>query len=75
LIKNFVKDKPHIYMLCNKAGTSANISGLKREIAKFVREPEIATVNLDEIFSYLSGKTKEKLVVVLDEFSLSCRKR
>jgi AAA+ ATPase superfamily predicted ATPase len=69
LIKNFVKDKPHIYMLCNKAGTSANISGLKREIAKFVREPEIATGNLDEIFSYLSGKTKDKLVVVLDEFS------
>ena len=69
LIKNFVLDKPHIYMLCNKAGTSANISGLKREIAKFVREPEIATVNLDEIFFYLSEKTKDKLVVVLDEFS------
>ena len=55
-------------MLCNKAGTSANISGLKREIAKFVREPEIATVNLDDFF-YLSEKTKDKLVVVLDEFS------
>ncbi|HEX7627663.1 MAG TPA: ATP-binding protein, partial [Candidatus Methanoperedens sp.] len=69
LIKNFVKDKPHIYMMCNKAGTSANISGLKREIAKFVREPEIATGNLEEIFSYLSEKTNDKLIVVLDEFS------
>lgn len=69
LIKNFVKDKPHIYMMCNKAGTSANISGLKREIAKFVHEPEIATGNLEEIFSYLSEKTENKLVVVLDEFS------
>ncbi len=69
LIKNFIKDKPHIYMLCNKAGTSANISGFKREVAKFVREPEIASGNLEEIFSYLSEKAKDKLVIVLDEFS------
>lgn len=69
LIKNFVKDKPHIYMLCNKAGTSANVSKFKQEVAKFLREPEIASGDIEEIFSYLVPKAKDKLVVVLDEFS------
>jgi len=69
LIKNFVKDKPHIYMLCSKAGTSANVLRFKQEVAKFLHEPVIASENLEEIFSYLVPKAKEKLVVVLDEFS------
>lgn len=69
LIKNFAKHKPHIYMLCNKAGTSANITRFKREVAKYLKEPEIASVDIDEIFSHLVQKTKEKLIVVLDEFS------
>lgn len=69
LIKNFVKDKPHIYMLCNKAGTGTNITRFKREVAKYLSEPEIATEELEEIFSHLVQKTKDKLVVVLDEFS------
>ena len=25
LLKNFVNDKPHVYFLCNKTGTSTNI--------------------------------------------------
>ncbi len=69
LIKKFVKDKPHIYFLCNKTGTSANISRFRQQMAKFLSEPEIATENLEEIFSYLVSRTKEKLVVVFDEFS------
>lgn len=69
LIKNFARGKPHIYMLCNKAGTSANIKRFKQEIAKSLKEPEIATENLEEIFSYLVTKANGRLVVVLDEFS------
>ena len=69
LIKNFVKDKPHIYMLCNKAGTSANVSRFKQVVSKFLREPEIASVDLEQIFSYLVPKAKDKIVVILDEFS------
>jgi AAA+ ATPase superfamily predicted ATPase len=69
LNKNFIQNKPHIYMLCNKAGTAANVSRFKQEIAKLLNEPVIATGDLEEIFSYLVPKAKEKLVVVLDEFS------
>ncbi len=69
LIKNFIKNKPHIYMLCNKGGTAANVLRFKQEVAKFLHEPVITSENLEEIFSYLVPKAKEKLVVVLDEFS------
>ena len=69
LIKNFIKNKPHIYMLCNKAGTAANVSRFKQEVSKLLDEPVIATGDIEEIFSYLVPKAKEKLVVVLDEFS------
>jgi len=69
LIKNFVSNKLHIYMLCNKAGTLSNILKFKKEIAKFVKEPEIASENIEEIFSYLVKKVNQKVIVVLDEFS------
>jgi len=74
LIKNFVSNKPHIYMLCNKAGTPSNILKIKKEIAKFVQEPEIASENIEEIFSYLVKKVNQKVIVVLDEFSFLVEK-
>ncbi len=55
LIKNFVRDKPHIYMLCNKAGTAANVLRFKQEVAKFLHEPVIASENLEEIFFFASA--------------------
>jgi len=74
LIKDGVSGRPHIYMLCNKAGTAANILKFKKEIAKFVHEPEIASEDLEEIFSYLVKKVNHKLIVVLDEFSFMVEK-
>ncbi|MBN2488947.1 MAG: ATP-binding protein [Methanosarcinaceae archaeon] len=68
LIKNFVQDKTHMYFLCNKAGTNANVSKFKKQVARFFSEPEIATDNLGEIFSYIAPKAKEKIVIVFDEF-------
>ncbi len=69
LIKNFIKNKPHIYFLCNKAGTGANILKFRKDVAVFLSESEIASENLEEIFSQLISKTKERVVVVFDEFS------
>ncbi len=69
MIKIFMQNKPHIYLLCNKAGTSANILRFRQKIADFLKEPLIATENMQEIFSYIASKTKKKLVVVFDEFS------
>lgn len=68
LIKKFIQDKPHMYFLCNMAGTNTNISKFKKQVARFFSEPEIATDDLGEIFSYVVQKAKEKVVIVLDEF-------
>ncbi len=69
MIKEFVKNKPHIYILCNKAGTSANTLKFRQEVSKFLSEQEIASEKLEEIFSYLASKAKGRPVVVFDEFS------
>lgn len=68
LIKEFAKSKPHIYILCNRAGTPANIQRFRKEIAKFLSEPEIATGDIGEIFSYLASKSKDRIILVFDEF-------
>ena len=36
IIKQFIKDKPHLYFLCDKKGTEENIRRFKREIAKYL---------------------------------------
>lgn len=72
LIKQFVKDKAHIYFLCDKGGTARNIFRFKRKIAEFLNEPILATDELEEIFEYLTQKiqkTNDKLIIVFDEFS------
>ena len=69
LIKEFIKNKPHIYFLCDKKGTERNILRFKKKLSFFLDEPVIATNDLEEIFSYLLKKVKGKTVIVFDEFS------
>lgn len=69
LIKEFIKNKPHIYFLCDKKGTERNVIRFKKKISSFLDEPVVATNDLEEIFSYLLKKTEGKSVIVFDEFS------
>lgn len=69
LLKNFIKNRPHIYFLCNRAGTDANIRRFRKDVAAFLSEPEMASESIEDIFSHLISKAKNKPVVVLDEFS------
>ncbi|MBU5678837.1 MAG: ATP-binding protein [Candidatus Aenigmatarchaeota archaeon] len=69
LIKNFTKNKKHIYFLCDKKGTESNIKRFKTKISELLGEPVIESNDLEEIFSYLVKKVGEKLVIVFDEFS------
>lgn len=69
LIKEFVKGKPHIYTLCNKAGTSANILKFRQDVSKHLSEPELASVDIEEIFFHLVSKEKGRIIVIFDEFS------
>jgi len=68
-IKQFIRDKPHIYFLCDKRGTEDNIRRFKRNVASYLREHEVATNDLEEIFEWLMEKIKGRIAVVFDEFS------
>ena len=69
LIKEFIKDKPYIYFLCDKTGTKLNIQRFKKSISEFLKEPEVMLEDLEDIFRYLIKKYKKRLVIVFDEFS------
>ncbi len=70
LIKHFVQNKPHLYFLCDKSGTTRNAERFKKRIAEYFEEPAIETNDLEEIFSHFVKQIKNKrLVIVLDEFS------
>ncbi|MEA1909247.1 MAG: hypothetical protein U9N43_09520 [Euryarchaeota archaeon] len=60
-MKNFIKDKPYMYFLCNKAGTATNISRFKKQVARFFSEPLIASEDIEEIFSYITSRATENL--------------
>ncbi|MFH0875791.1 MAG: ATP-binding protein [archaeon] len=65
LIKHFLSRKEGIYLLCDKSGTELNIGRLKGKISEKLKEPVIATNDLEEIFKHIS---KQKLAVIFDEF-------
>ncbi len=70
LIKQFIINKNYIYLVCDKGGLKRNIVRFKTKIAEYFNEPVIETNDLEEIFSYISNKTKkQRLIIVFDEFS------
>ncbi|MEW5936975.1 MAG: ATP-binding protein [Candidatus Thermoplasmatota archaeon] len=75
LIKNFVKGKPHLYFLCDRAGTERNARRLKAAVAMHLGEPEMETTDLREIFARLAKRSAgDRLVVAIDEFSYLAEK-
>jgi len=69
MLKKFLDDKGGFYFLCDKAGTRNNTIRLKREFARHSGEPPIESDELDDIFRYIAGRTDNRMVLVLDEFS------
>lgn len=69
LIKKFLDSKKHIYFLCDKSGTERNFIRFKNKVAEYLNEPTIETNDPEEVFKNLAIKSKEKSVIVFDEFS------
>ncbi len=69
LIKKFLAGKKHIYFLCDKSGTERNFMRFKNKVAEYLNEPTIETNDPEEVFKNLATKSKEKSVIVFDEFS------
>ena len=71
LISKFMQDKPHIYFLADKRGTKSNLSRFRKKAADFFEDYEPRLETFDEVFQYIRSKWdgKNKLVIVIDEFS------
>ncbi|MBI2135901.1 ATP-binding protein [Candidatus Woesearchaeota archaeon] len=74
LIKEFVKNKKHIYFLCDKRGTAGNIARFKKMAAEYFNEAAIETNEPEEVFKHIVKKQSDKLVIVFDEFSYLAEK-
>ncbi|MDG6226228.1 MAG: ATP-binding protein [Candidatus Thermoplasmatota archaeon] len=69
LLKRFLSDKDGFYFLCDKAGTGRNTLRLRKHMAHYLDEPEIASEDIEDLFINLNKKVQGRIVIVLDEFS------
>ena len=72
LIKEFIKEKPHIYFLADNRGDRQNLKELQRFMGEFLNDTIFSKANIrewTELFEEFSKRIKEKVVIVIDEFS------
>ena len=67
LIKQFIKDKPHIYFLATEGTEKENILNFKNA-AKNVIDLSFVKDDFEEIFKYIIHNIDKKTVIVIDEF-------
>ena len=71
LIEEFVRNKKTIYFLSENKPFAYNLGKFSKKISEFFGLPKIEVKSLKECFELIVSlhKSKEKLVVVIDEFS------
>ena len=67
LIKQFIKDKPHIYFLATEGTEKENIVNFKHAAKKIV-DLDIVKDDFEEIFKYITQQVTKKIIIVIDEF-------
>jgi AAA+ ATPase superfamily predicted ATPase len=67
LIKQFIKDKPHIYFLATEGTEKENITNFKHA-AKHIINIDFLTDDFEAIFQYIIQNPQRKIVIVIDEF-------
>jgi hypothetical protein len=67
LIKQFIKDKPHIYFLATEGTEKENITNFKHA-AKHIINIDFLTDDFEAIFQYIIQNAQRKIVIVIDEF-------
>lgn len=71
LIKQFIKDKPHIYFLAQKISEQENLKMLGKLVGEFFDDEILKSKGFDNwrmFFDYLKKHLKERMVFVIDEF-------
>lgn len=70
LLNEFLKDKPHIYFQAKQANDYDNLLDFSHEIGKFFKLGDNFTFNnIGFALEYISNNIKEKIVLVIDEYS------
>ena len=67
LIKQFIKDKPHIYFLATEGTEKENIINFKYAAKKLI-DLDIVKDDFEEIFKYITQQVTKKIIIVIDEF-------
>jgi len=70
LVKQFIKDKPHVYFLAESTNEIEQLKKFSISIGRFFREPLLESrgfTSWEEAFSYVKEKNK-RFVLVIDEF-------
>jgi uncharacterized protein len=67
LIKQFIKDKPHIYFLATEGTEKENIKNFKHAAKKIINI-DFINDDFEDIFKYIIQNMQEKIIIVIDEF-------
>ncbi len=71
LIKQFIKDKPHIYFLSQKISEQENLQMFGKLIGEYFDDDILKAKGFDSwqvFFEYLKKHIKQRIVIVIDEF-------
>ena len=71
LVKNFIKNKPHIYFLADNRGDYQNLKEMQRFMGYFLQDDLFVKADIrewTELFEEFSKKMEDKIVIVVDEF-------
>ncbi len=71
LITHFQMNKPHIYFLADKRGTTSNLHRFRKKAADLFEDYEPDLETFDQVFEYIKTRwdSQKKLIIVIDEFS------
>lgn len=71
LIKQFIKDKPHIYFLAQRISEQENLKILGKLVGEYTKDDILKAKGFDNwqmFFEYLKKHIHKKLIFVIDEF-------
>ncbi len=74
LLKRLLERQDGLYFLCDRGGTERNAVRFREEVATLLSEPPVASSDFATILGNLAKKSRDTLVVVIDEFSYLAEK-
>ena len=68
LIKQFIKGKPHVYLLADHRPDHEQISEFARTLGEHFHQEYLRLDNWIDLFKYLAEKARDRFILVIDEF-------